>query len=308
MTQTPHHAPERIAAEQMDDFDELLEMELNDDGDDLFSRALDSLDAGAAPGQGFTRRTYLRELIRLQAELVKLQDWVVREKLKVVVLFEGRDAAGKGGMIKRITQRLNPRVCRVVAITAPTERERTQWYFQRYVSHLPGAGEIVLFDRSWYNRAGVERVMGFCNTDDVEEFFQTVPEFERMLVRSGCVLIKYWLSITDEEQHLRFHMRNTDPLKQWKLSPMDLESRRRWEQYTVAKEEMLARTHIPEARWWVVDAVDKQRARLNCIRHLLSQFPYEEIVHPPVELPPREHSEDYVRHPVPPELFVPSVY
>ena len=307
MTHDPNHAPERIAAEQMDDFDELLEMELNDDGDDLFSRALDALDPAPSDGRAFTRRTYLRELIRLQAELVKLQDWVVREKLKVVVLFEGRDAAGKGGVIKRITQRLNPRVCRVVALTAPTERERTQWYFQRYVSHLPGAGEIVLFDRSWYNRAGVERVMGFCSADAVEEFFQTVPEFERMLVRSGCVLIKYWFSITDEEQHLRFHMRNTDPLKQWKLSPMDLESRRRWEQYTVAKEEMLARTHIPEARWWVVDAVDKQKARLNCIRHLLDQFPYEEIVHPPVPLPPREHSDDYVRHPVPPELFVPSV-
>jgi polyphosphate kinase 2 len=308
MTHDPHHAPERIAAEQMDDFDELLEMELNDDGDDLFSRALDSLDPEPSTPGAFTRRTYLRELIRLQAELVKLQDWVVREKVKVVVLFEGRDAAGKGGVIKRITQRLNPRVCRVVALTAPTERERTQWYFQRYISHLPGAGEIVLFDRSWYNRAGVERVMGFCTTEEVEEFFQTVPEFERMLVRSGCVLIKYWFSITDEEQHLRFHMRNTDPLKQWKLSPMDLESRRRWEQYTVAKEEMLARTHIPEARWWVVDAVDKQKARLNCIRHLLDQFPYEEIIHPPVPLPPREHSDDYVRHPVPPELFVPSVY
>jgi polyphosphate kinase len=308
MNHDPQHSPQRIAAERMDDFDELLEMELNDDGDDLFSRALDALDEQPSSAGTFTRRTYLRELIRLQAELVKLQDWVVREKLKVVVLFEGRDAAGKGGVIKRITQRLNPRVCRVVALTAPTDRERTQWYFQRYVSHLPAAGEIVLFDRSWYNRAGVERVMGFCSADQVEEFFETVPEFERMLVRSGCVLIKYWFSITDEEQHLRFHMRNTDPLKQWKLSPMDLESRRRWEQYTVAKEEMLARTHIAEARWWVVDAVDKQRARLNCIRHLLSQFPYEEIVHPPVALPAREHSDDYVRHPVPEELFVPSIY
>ncbi len=309
MSQDPNHSRERIAAERMDDFDELLEMELNDDGDDQLSRALDLLDEETAPsGEVLTRRAYLKELIRLQAELVKLQDWVVREKLKIVVLFEGRDAAGKGGVIKRITQRLNPRVCRVVALTAPTERERTQWYFQRYVTHLPAAGEIVLFDRSWYNRAGVERVMGFCSADQVEEFFETVPDFERMLVRSGCVVIKYWFSITDEEQHLRFHLRNTDPLKQWKLSPMDLESRRRWEQYTVAKEEMLARTHIAEARWWVVDAVDKKRARLNCIRHLLSQFPYEEITHPPVALPARVHSDDYVRHPVPPEMFVPSVY
>jgi len=239
---------------------------------------------------------------------VKLQDWVVQEKLKVVVLFEGRDAAGKGGVIKRITQRLNPRVCRTVALPAPTEREKSQWYFQRYVPHLPGAGEIVLFDRSWYNRAGVERVMGFCTEAEVEEFFRTTPEFERMLVGSGIKLIKYWFSITDDEQHLRFHMRNTDPLKQWKLSPMDLESRRRWEQYTMAKEEMLQRTHIPEARWWVVEAVDKKRARLNCISHLLEQFPYEEIVHPPVAMPARVHNPEYVRHAVPPELFVPHRY
>ena len=198
------------------------------------------------------RRLYFRELFRLQGELVKLQDWVVHKKLKVVVLFEGRDAAGKGGVIKRITQRLNPRVCRVAALPAPNERERTQWYFQRYVAHLPAGGEMVLFDRSWYNRAGVERVMGFCTDDEYEEFFRTVPEFETMLVRSGIILIKYWFSITDDEQHLRFKMRIHDPLKQWKLSPMDLESRRRWEQYTKAKETMLERTHIPESRWWVV--------------------------------------------------------
>ena len=215
------------------------------------------------------------------------------------MIFEGRDAAGKGGVIKRITQRLNPRVCRVVALPAPSERERSQWYFQRYVPHLPAGGEIVLFDRSWYNRAGVERVMGFCTEDEVEEFFRSCPEFERMLVRSGIMLVKYWFSITDEEQHLRFLMRIHDPLKQWKLSPMDLESRVRWEDYTKAKEEMLERTHIPEAPWWVVEAVDKKRARLNCIAHLLSQIPYEEIVRPEVVLPARVHNPDYIRGPIP---------
>ena len=226
------------------------------------------------------RRDYFRHLFRLQAELVKLQDWVVATREKVVILFEGRDAAGKGGVIKRITQKLNPRVCRVVALPAPNDRERTQWYFQRYVPHLPAAGEIVLFDRSWYNRAGVERVMGFCTPEEYEEFFRSVPEFERMLVRSGIRLLKYWFSITDEEQYLRFLGRIHDPLKQWKLSPMDLESRRRWEDYTKAKEVMLERSHIPEAHWWVVHAVDKKRARLNCIDHLLKQFPYE-VTHEP---------------------------
>ena len=200
-----------------------------------------------------------------------------------MVIFEGRDAAGKGGVIKRITQRLNPRVCRVAALPAPNERERTQWYFQRYVSHLPAGGEMVLFDRSWYNRAGVERVMGFCTEGECEEFLRTVPEFEKMLVRSGIKLIKYWFSITDDEQHFRFMMRIHDPLKQWKLSPMDLESRRRWEDYTRAKEVMLERTHIPEAPWWIVDAVDKKKARLNCIEHLLSQVPYQEIKRPPID-------------------------
>ncbi len=298
----------RIAAERLDDFDEELELELNDDGDDTFSRALNFLGHPPEDGPGLDRQVYFRELFRLQAELVKLQDWIVHEKLKVVVLFEGRDAAGKGGVIKRITQRLNPRVCRVVALPAPSARENSQWYFQRYVPHLPAAGEMVLFDRSWYNRAGVERVMGFCSEDEVQEFFRSVPEFERMLIRSGIVLIKYWFSITDDEQHLRFHMRNTDPIKQWKLSPMDLESRRRWEDYTRAKEEMLNRTHLPDSRWWVVEAVDKKRARLNCIHHLLSQFQYHEIDHPPVELPARVHNPDYVRHQVPPELFVPAKY
>ena len=244
----------------------------------------------------------------MQGELVKLQDWVVATGHKVVVIFEGRDAAGKGGAIKRITQRLNPRVCRVAALPAPNDRERTQWYFQRYVSHLPAAGEIVLFDRSWYNRAGVERVMGFCNDEQLEEFFRTVPEFEKMLVRSGIQVIKYWFSISDEEQHTRFLGRIHDPLKQWKLSPMDLQSRVRWEAYTHAKEAMLERTHIPEAPWWVVQAVDKKKARLNCIHHLLSQMPYEEIPHPPVELPERVRHQDYERHPVPAEMYVPAIY
>ncbi len=227
---------------------------------------------------------------------------------KVVILFEGRDAAGKGGVIKRITQRLNPRVARVVALPAPNDRERTQWYFQRYAAHLPAAGEMVLFDRSWYNRAGVERVMGFCSDDQYEEFFRSVPEVERMLVRSGIQLLKYWFSISDEEQHLRFLGRIHDPLKQWKLSPMDLESRRRWEAYTKAKETMLERTHIAEAPWWVVSADDKKKARLNCIAHLLQQMPYAEVERDAVVLPPRVRNEDYVRQPVPPEMIVPARY
>ena len=254
------------------------------------------------------REVYEEKLAELHFELVKLQDWVMHKKLKVVVLFEGRDAAGKGGAIKRVTQRLNPRVCRVAALPAPNDRERTQWYFQRYVSHLPAAGEIVLFDRSWYNRAGVERVMGFCSDDEYEEFFRSVPDFERMLVRSGIKLIKYWFSITDDEQHLRFLGRIHDPLKQWKLSPMDLESRRRWEEYTKAKEIMLERTHIEEAPWWVVQAVDKKKARLNCIAHLLGQLPYHEIEHPPISLPARMRNPDYFRQPVPANMIVPEIY
>src|ERR1700678_4763033 len=253
-------------------------------------------------------KEYLDELERLQIELAKLQHWVQSTGARIVVLFEGRDSAGKGGVIKRITQRMNPRVCRVVALPAPTERERSQWYFQRYVPHLPAGGEIVLFDRSWYNRAGVERVMGFCTDEQYEDFFQSAPEFERLLVRSGIVLVKYWFSITDDEQHLRFLMRINDPLKQWKLSPMDLESRRRWELYTKAKEEMLERTHIPESRWWVVEGVDKKRARLNCINHLLQQVPYEDVPHSEIILPDREHRPDYTRHPVPPDLHVPGIY
>ncbi len=290
---------EAIRREIADSYDEEWELDLDE-------ARLDRLEPGT--GDGLDRRTYFRELLRLQHELVRLQDWVKAEGLRIVVLFEGRDSAGKGGAIKRITQRLNPRICRVAALPAPSERERTQWYFQRYVSHLPAAGEIVLFDRSWYNRAGVERVMGFCTEAEVEEFFRSVPEFERMLVRSGIVLVKYWFSITDAEQAMRFRMRIHDPLKQWKLSPMDVESRRRWEDYTRAKEDMLARTHIPEAPWWVVEAVDKKRARLNCISHLLDQVPYGTVEHPPVVLPDRVRHADYLRHPVPPEMFVPARY
>jgi polyphosphate kinase 2 len=294
----------RIHGDMVDSFDEELEMEIDDE-------RLAKLLAGIADypeHKSIERHFYFCELLRLQSELVKLQDWVVHNKLKIVVIFEGRDAAGKGGVIKRITQRLNPRVCRVAALPAPSERERSQWYFQRYVSHLPAGGEIVLFDRSWYNRAGVERVMGFCTDADYEEFFYTAPDFEKMLVRSGIVLVKYWFSITDDEQHLRFMMRAHDPLKQWKLSPMDLESRRRWEQYTKAKEIMLERTHIPEAPWWIVEAVDKKRARLNCIAHFLQQVPYKEVPHTEAVLPERAHNPRYFRKPIPPEMYVPELY
>lgn len=308
------NADERFNNEMMDSFDEELEMELDDERmDQILNEFADAseiygLHTEKSQTSVSQRQTYFKELFRLQGELVKLQDWVVQNKLKVVVLFEGRDAAGKGGVIKRLTQRLNPRVCRVAALPAPSERERTQWYFQRYISHLPAGGEIVLFDRSWYNRAGVEKVMGFCNEDEYEEFFRSVPEFEKMLVRSGIILIKYWFSITDDEQHLRFMTRIHDPLKQWKLSPMDLESRRLWEQYTKAKEVMLERTHIPEAPWWVVEAVDKKKARLNCISHLLSQIEYGNVEHKPVVLPKRVHNADYIRGPVPKEMFVPAKY
>jgi polyphosphate kinase 2 len=296
---------QRIRRDLADSYDEELELELEDRNLDTLEDS--ALDVSSAQYKE-DRRQYFRELFRMQAELVKLQDWVVNTGHKVVILFEGRDAAGKGGVIKRITQRLNPRVCRVAALPAPNAREQTQWYFQRFVSHLPGAGEIVLFDRSWYNRAGVEKVMGFCSDDEYEEFFRSVPEFEKMLVRSGIQLIKYWFSISDEEQHLRFLGRIHDPLKQWKLSPMDLESRKRWEAYTKAKEVMLERTHIAEAPWWVVQAVDKKKARLNCIHHLLAQIPYTEIEPQSIELPQRERHEDYFRQPVPDEIVVPEVY
>jgi polyphosphate kinase 2 len=297
---------DRIKEEISDDFDEELEMELEEARLDNIESWRQEDDAPRA--KGLDRKIYFRELFRMQHELVELQDWVVHKGLRVVVIFEGRDSAGKGGVIKRITQRLNPRVCRVAALPAPNERERTQWYFQRYAAHLPAAGEIVLFDRSWYNRAGVERVMGFCGEPDVEEFFRSVPEFERMLVRSGIILIKYWFSITDEEQQFRFNLRIHDPLKQWKLSPMDVESRRRWEDYTRAKEDMLARTHIPEAPWWVVAADDKKRARLNCIEHLLAQFDYADVPKAPVVLPDRVRHADYIRHPIPEEMYVPGKY
>lgn len=302
----PLSLAQRAEADLLDSFDEELEMELDDER--LDELLLEVPSQGPTPDGRLDRRFYFQELFRLQRELVKLQDWVQANKLKIVVLFEGRDAAGKGGAIKRITQRLNPRICRVAALPAPSERERTQWYFQRYVAHLPAGGEIVLFDRSWYNRAGVEKVMGFCTDEEYKEFFRTVPEFERMLVRSGIVLVKYWFSITDEEQHLRFMMRIRDPLKQWKLSPMDLESRRRWESYTKAKEIMLKRTHTPEARWWIVDGVDKKRARLNCIRHLLDQIPYGELPNTEIVLPEREFSPEYYRRPVPPAMYVPAAY
>lgn len=291
---------QRIANDLIDSYDEELELEIED-------REVDDIGAPTAADK-LARQQYFKELFRLQGELVKLQDWVQHSREKVVILFEGRDAAGKGGVIKRITQRLNPRVARVAALPAPNDRERTQWYFQRYVAHLPAAGEMVLFDRSWYNRAGVERVMGFCSDDEYEEYFRTVPEFEKMLVRSGIRLIKYWFSITDEEQHLRFLGRIHDPLKQWKLSPMDLESRVRWEAYTKAKETMLERTHIAEAPWWVVQAVDKKKARLNCIAHLLSQMPYQEVPHPAVVLPERVRNPEYLRQPVPASMYVPEAY
>jgi polyphosphate kinase len=295
---------ERIDADLRDSFDEEVELEFGE------SRLEQFRDTQSTHGAHETldRSVYFKELFRLQGELVKLQDWVQHNKLKVVVIFEGRDSAGKGGVIKRITQRLNPRVCRVAALPAPNERERTQWYFQRYATHLPAGGEIVLFDRSWYNRAGVERVMGFCTEEQCEEFFRSVPEFERMLVRSGIILIKYWFSITDEEQQFRFLMRIHDPLKQWKLSPMDVQSRARWEFYTKAKEEMLHRTHIIEAPWWVVEAVDKKRARLNCISHLLTQIPYNELRHEPVVLPERVRDPAYHRDQTPPDMYVPSIF
>jgi len=254
------------------------------------------------------RVAYFRALLTLQSELIKLQDWVLDTKAKVVVLFEGRDSAGKGGVIKRITQRLNPRVCRVVALPAPTEREKTQWYFQRYVPYLPAGGEIALFDRSWYNRAGVERVMGFAKPEEVEDFFRDVPEFERMIVRSGIRLFKYWFSITDEEQQLRFLMRIHDPMKQWKLSPMDLQSRVRWEDYTRAKEDMFARTSIAEAPWFIVEGNDKKRARLNCIDHLLQHVPYTDVPQSEITLPDRVFDPEYERRELPDELYVPEKY
>ena len=293
-----------------------LEAELNETYDEMFEAEFSEpmlpdefwkIYKGERPDT-LEKRTYFRNLLRLQMELIKLQDWVENTGSKVLIICEGRDGAGKGGVIKRITQRLNPRVARVVALPKPTEREMTQWYFQRYVPHLPAGGEIVLFDRSYYNRAGVERVMGFASDDQVEQCFRDVPEFERMLVRSGIIVLKYWFSISDEEQQLRFMMRIHDPMRQWKLSPMDLESRVRWEDYTKAKEEMFSRTNIPEAPWYIVEGNDKKRERLNCIEHILSQIPYSEVDNQKIELPERVFNPDYERRVLPDKLYVPKIY
>ncbi len=267
-----------------------------------------SLAVGPSDPKPLNGSRYHEELARLQVELVKLQEWIRHAGLRVVVLFEGRDAAGKGGVIKRIMQRLNPRICRVVALGVPTEKEKTQWYFQRYVVHLPSAGEMVLFDRSWYNRAGVERVMSFCSDVEYEEFLRTCPEFERMLIRSGIILLKYWFSVSDDEQERRFRDRLQDRTKRWKLSPMDLESRCRWIEYSMAKDEMFRYTDTPQSPWWVVNADDKKRARLNCIAHLLGSVPYEDLTPEPIELPHRQEEFAYVRPPVTEQKFVPEVY
>ena len=254
------------------------------------------------------KSVYEKELFRMQLELVKMQEWVKDKGLKIVAIFEGRDAAGKGGVIKRITQHLSPRICRVAALPAPTEREKTQWYFQRYCVHLPAAGEIVLFDRSWYNRAGVERVMGFCSDEEYREFMRTCPEFERMLVRSGIILIKYWFSVSDEEQEKRFQSRLLEPHKRWKLSPMDLESRTRWLEYSKAKDQMFAHTDIKQAPWYVVNADEKRHARLNCIRHFLTMIPYEDLTPEPIALPERMEGAGYVRPPMSDQTFVPEIF
>ncbi len=255
-----------------------------------------------------TQKAYERELARLQIELVKLQEWIKHAGLKVIVLFEGRDAAGKGGTIKRITESLNPRICRVVALGVPTERERTQWYFQRYAEQLPAAGEMVLFDRSWYNRAGVERVMGFCTEREVEEFFRSCPQFEAMLIRSGIILVKYWFSVSDVEQERRFQRRLGDPTRRWKLSPMDLRSRERWLEFSKAKDDMFAYTDTKDSPWWVVNADVKRHARLNCISHLLSMIPYQDLTPEPITLPPRQDHGKYVRPPITDQTFIPERY
>ena len=305
------------------DFAETLDAEVSDVGapvssltestdDDLPTSILDSVlhpaeEVGTRP-EKLNTKYYEKELRRLQMELVKLQEWVKANGVKVVVIFEGRDAAGKGGVIKRITERLNPRICRVAALGTATEREKTQWWFQRYVAQLPAAGEIVLFDRSWYNRALVEPVMGFCTEQQYQEFLRTAPEFERMLVRSGIILLKYWFSVSDEEQERRFRSRIKDPRKRWKLSPMDLESRSRWVEYSRAKDIMFAHTDIKQAPWYAVNADDKKRARLNCISHFLSSIPYEDLTPEPIELPPRQDNEGYVRPPLSDQTFVPEAY
>jgi polyphosphate kinase 2 len=262
----------------------------------------------APPRERLPRKLYETELERLQLELVSMHEWVRHAGVKLLVVFEGRDAAGKGGVIKRITERLSPRVCRVVALPAPTERERTQWYFQRYVDHLPAGGEMVLFDRSWYNRAGVERVMGFCTEEEYADFLRSAPEFERMLIRSGTMLIKYWFSVSDAEQERRFQARIDDPTKRWKLSPMDLKSRERWLEYSKAKDVMFAHTDTKQSPWYVVEADDKRRARINCISHLLSVVPYQDVALEPVTLPPRRDDSSYVRPPLSDQTFVPDLF
>ena len=304
MNETSSTPRDWLEAELEDTLDELYENEFSEP---MLTEEIRKIYKDKHPDM-LDRRVYYRNLLRLQMELIKLQHWVEATGAKILIICEGRDSAGKGGVIKRITQRLNPRVARVVALPKPSEREQTQWYFQRYVPHLPAGGEIVLFDRSWYNRAGVERVMGFAEEDQVEQFFRDVPEFERMLVRSGILVLKYWFSISDEEQQMRFLMRIHDPMKQWKLSPIDLESRIRWEQYTTAKEDMFARTNIPEAPWYIVEGNDKKRERLNCIEHLLSMLPYHEQVREEVTLPERVFNADYERRFLGDELYVPKIY
>ena len=267
-----------------------------------------SIEAPNGASARLDRHLYEKELIRLQVELVKMQYWIKDTGYRLIVIFEGRDAAGKGGTIKRITEPLNPRGCNVVALGTPSDQQKSQWYFQRYVEHFPAAGEIVIFDRSWYNRAGVEKVMGFCTPSQADEFLQSCPEFERMLVRSGITLIKYWFSVSDEEQELRFRSRLKDPARRWKLSPMDLESRDRWVEFSRAKDDMFAHTNIPEAPWFTVEADDKRRARLNCIRHLLSKVPYEDMTPKAIKLPPRKSGGDYQRPPLNEQFFVPNAY
>ena len=277
----------------------------SEDGDRTGS---DRAEKSKGQSKKLSDKVYEAELAKLQIELVKMQYWIKAVGYRVIVIFEGRDAAGKGGVIQRITEPLNPRGCRVVALGTPSDREKTEWYFQRYAAHLPAAGEIALFDRSWYNRAGVERVMGFCTEAQYREFFVSCPEFERMLVRSGILLLKYWFSVSDEEQEKRFHDRAKDPIKRWKLSPIDLKSRDRWVDYSKAKDEMFSHTNIPEAPWFTVAADDKKRARLNCMSHILSKIPYEDMTPPPIELPPRASDQDYVRPPFNEQFFVPQVY
>ena len=268
----------------------------------------DLLEGGQPKLERLNKKLYESELVRLQTDLVKMQYWIRDTGYRMIVLFEGRDAAGKGGTIKRLTEPLNPRGCRVVALGTPTERQKSQWYFQRYVEHFPAAGEIVVFDRSWYNRAGVERVMGFCTPEQVEQFLDDAPKFERMLVRSGILLLKYWFSVSDTEQEVRFQSRIDDPTRRWKLSPMDLEARNRWVDFSRAKDEMFNRTNIPEAPWFTVEADDKRRARLNCLRHVLGKVPWEDMTPPAIELPPRPKKGDYTRPPINEQFFVPNAY